>query len=656
MTAPPRSDFSEALDAFNSGDLGRAREAAERGLAAGDDPRLHHLLGLLECRSGNPAAGVEWLRKASDAQPENVGFRVMLARALTDSGRPSEALDVALPPPGTSPAELALWHARAEAADGAGADEASADAWARFSSARPDDWRALGNYGEALARLERWREAIEVLRRAVALNPGDRRLRDNLVSSLTEGGFHDEAVDELVRRVDADPDNVATRLILARLLADSARDEDAMVHLDGAARASLGRPAFANGDSGLIGIAIGQHARSADDLSDDDLAAVRDLALLLERSNRLDALRRLLDDAKTLGIPESILAYSAAAIAQRAGKPEEAKRLLELERPQARRGRWHRLMAKAEDSLGNPRAAMAAAEAMNRSERDFDQWVARGAEYRRGLRALADAITPQWAASLRPLEPGPRASPAFLVGFPRSGTTLLDTFLMGHPDVVVLEEQQMMAQAERMLGDTADLPHRSSAELDRARESYFAELDRHVGREFAGLVVDKLPLSMLAVAKIHCLFPGARILFAQRHPCDVVLSGLMESFTLNDAMACFLRIDTAADLYDAAMEVFTRSRETLPLTIHELIYERLVEDPESALRPLIEFLGLDWRPELLDHQRTARARGVIDTPSYDQVSRPLNSIPSGRWKRYEEDLEPVLPILLRWADRLGYVR
>jgi hypothetical protein len=130
----------------------------------------------------------------------------------------------------------------------------------------------------------------------------------------------------------------------------------------------------------------------------------------------------------------------------------------------------------------------------------------------------------------------------------------------------------------------------------------------------------------------------------------------MESFTLNDAMACFLRIDTAADLYDAAMEVFTRSRETLPLTIHELIYERLVEDPESALRPLIEFLGLDWRPELLDHQRTARARGVIDTPSYDQVSRPLNSIPSGRWKRYEEDLEPVLPILLRWADRLGYVR
>jgi hypothetical protein len=159
---------------------------------------------------------------------------------------------------------------------------------------------------------------------------------------------------------------------------------------------------------------------------------------------------------------------------------------------------------------------------------------------------------------------------------------------------------------------------------------------------------------MVAIAKIHCLFPDARIIFAQRHPCDAVLSGFMQSFTLNDAMGCFLKIDTAADLYDAAMQVFTNSREVLPLSVHDLVYEQLVEEPEPTLRPLIEFLGLEWRPELLDHQRTASRRGVIDTPSYDQVSRPLSKTPSGRWKRYEQDLEPVLPVLLAWADRLGY--
>lgn len=654
MTSGPASEFSQALDAFNSGDLDAARAAAERGLALGGDARLQHLLGLIECRSGNPGGGVEWLRKASDAEPDNIGFRVMLARALIDSGRPGEALEAAPPPSGTSPAELALLHARAEAADAAKAYEASAEAWGRFSSTRSVDWRAWANYGDALARLERWPEAVAALRRAVALNPGDRELNDNFVSALTLGGFQEEAADELVRLLDAGPDKVATRLTLARLLADLAREEDAMRQLDRAARLSLGEPAFAHGDAGLIRIATGLHVRSVKDLSDEELRGVRDLALLLERSNRLEGLKRLLSDAAELGIPESELAYPAAAIAQRDGKAAEAKRLLELEAPEARRILWHRMMAKVEDSLGNPRAAMAAADAMNRSNWDFDHWVSRGAGYRKRMHALADATTPQWAARLRPIEPGPRRPPAFLVGFPRSGTTLLDTFLMGHPDVVVLEEKHMMIEAEQLLGHTAELPNRSPRDMVRARAAYFAELDRHIDPDFPGAIIDKLPLNMVAIAKVHCLFPNARIVFAQRHPCDVVLSGFMQTFKLNDAMGCFLEIDTAADLYDAAMRVFTNSREVLPLAVHDLVYERLVDDPESTLRPLIEFLDLDWHPELLDHQRTASGRGVIDTPSYDQVSRPLSKGPSGRWRRYRQDLEPVLPILLPWAERLGY--
>ena len=80
----------------------------------------------------------------------------------------------------------------------------------------------------------------------------------------------------------------------------------------------------------------------------------------------------------------------------------------------------------------------------------------------------------------------------------------------------------------------------------------------------------------------------------------------------------------------------------------------MVADPGRALEPLIEFLGLEWRPELLDHRTTAKARGAIITPSYDQVVQPLDKAPSGRWRRYEEQLAPVLPVLLPWAARLGY--
>jgi hypothetical protein len=136
-------------------------------------------------------------------------------------------------------------------------------------------------------------------------------------------------------------------------------------------------------------------------------------------------------------------------------------------------------------------------------------------------------------------------------------------------EIEVVEERPMLPAAESMLGNVAELPLRSREQLEQAREAYFAELDRHVPRDFGGLVVDKLPLNMLGLSVIHCLFPDARIVFAQRHPCDAALSGFMQSFTLNDAMAGFLTIEDAADLYDAAMTLFMRSRDALPLATHE---------------------------------------------------------------------------------------
>jgi hypothetical protein len=83
-------------------------------------------------------------------------------------------------------------------------------------------------------------------------------------------------------------------------------------------------------------------------------------------------------------------------------------------------------------------------------------------------------------------------------------------------------------------------------------------------------------------------------------------------------------------------------------------YERLVEDAEVELRPLARFLGLEWLAELLDHRATARKRAFIKTPSYAQVTEPVNAKAVGRWTRYREQLEPVLPILEPWAARMGY--
>lgn len=323
--------------------------------------------------------------------------------------------------------------------------------------------------------------------------------------------------------------------------------------------------------------------------------------------------------------------------------------------------RWNRLRAKIADAAGDSEEAFEATMAMNRATKDysgnfvdFDEWRRRAAEYRDRLRGLANLITPSWGARVPRLsEPSPRQV-AFLVGLPRSGTTLLDTFLMGHPGTAVLEEQELVGAAARVAGPIEELPRIGKDRLEKAKATYFDALHKHVSGKFEGIVVDKFPLNMLAGPFIEAMFPRAPIIFAQRHPCDVVLSGFMQSFVPNLGMASFLDIRDAADFYDAVMRVWTSSREAMALQVHTVVYEDLVRDPESSLRPALDFLGLDWDERVLDHRRTARERGAITTPSYDQVTEPLTSRPVGRWKQYRKQLEPVLPVLLPWAERLGY--
>lgn len=642
----------DAVAAFERGELAKARALAERELAARPgSAALQHLVGLIDCRSGRLDSGVEWLRRALETEPANVAYRVMLVRALVDSGRAREALDAAPPPTGASPADLALWHARSEAAVACGDYEAAAASWAQLADARPGDWRAMSNLAEAFAKLDRWEEAAIVLRRAAEAAPGESRIRRNLAGALARAGRHEESAAEFRSLVAAFPGEPKLRLTLARLLADLGRTEESMAEFEAAAAMTVGAASAAGQDGGLIRLAFEGREGGA---TDEDVEAVRQLALLLERTNRLDALRNLLVEAGAVGIARERLGYAGAAIALRDGHPAEARRLLEFDEMDADPVRWHRLMARIADAAGDPAAAFAEAVAMHEAVRDHGGWREQAREYRGRLRELASMFRGEWGAKRPVAEPGERPSPAFLVGFPRSGTTLADTFLMGHPDIFVLEEVHMLGAAEQALGGTPLLSAASREQLVEARNAYFAELDRHLDPGFAGLVVDKLPLNMMGLPLVHSLFPDAKVIFAQRHPCDAVLSGFMQSFVLNPAMACFLDIEDAADLYDAAMDLFVAGQQIAPLAVHTLVYERLVEDPEAVLRPLIDFLGLEWRPELLDHRATAKSRGAIITPSYDQVIQPLSKASSGRWRRYEQDLGPALPLLLPWADRLGY--
>jgi len=551
-----QASIAAAVAAFQQGDLDRARTLAEEQLANGEQaPLLHHLLGLIDCRLGRFDSGIERLRRAVDQDPCNLPYRIILARALIDGGRPGEAVSVALPPSGTSAAEIDLWKVRAEAAFRAGDRATEAEAWRAICAARSNDLTAWTGLARSLFSLFRFAEAEEAYRNALALNPA---------------------------------------LILRH-----------------------------------------------------------ELGLMFEQSNQLEKLGALLDTALADGIPREQLADLWALRALRAGDIDEAVRFAQMIDTRADPFRLYSLKAKIADAANRPDEAFAAAIAMNGSVNGAAGWRARARAYRDELRSREKA-TAAWLPELPQLPRPDRPSPVFLVGFPRSGTTLADTFLRGHPDVYVIEEVPLLERAVRSFGGITRLPEASPEGLIAARDDYLAGLDAHTGRGFVGTVVDKMPLNMLSLPLIATFFPDARVIFSQRHPCDCVLSCFMQGFVLTNAMASFLDLPDAADLYDAAMRVFVLARDRLALDVHNLIYEELVADPSDTLRPLTNFLGLEWHAELLDHQATAARRSAIRTPSYDSVVQPLSKHPLGRWRRYRKQLEPVLPVLFPWAERLGY--
>lgn len=649
-----KDKLRQALAAANSGSLDRARAIAAEIIAADrDHPAAHHLLGLIECRSGQLESGIAHLRRASEIDPQNPAFRVMLARALVDAGRGSEAFEAATVPEGSAQSSPALWHARAEAADCVGDFAAGAEAWSKVSEFNPSDWRALSNAGQAYAGLEQWTEAAAALRSAVRLNPAEAPIRRNLVTALIHSKQLVEARREAETLLAEDPGDAVARMFLAKIHSALGNHIQSLEQYDEGVRQALAR---AGEDIGQGLLELGRRAEpgKAGDLEDSyDVPLLTALAGLLERTSRMKELAAFLDAASAAGFAPGTFATAAAAVALRDGDAKTAKRLVEEGDVNDDPGYVHRLKAKIEDALGNSSAAFTEATAMNRAVDDYDVWRRKSADFRARVRAMRRGAETD-ARVIEPAPSGPRRSPVFLVGFPRSGTTLLDTFLMGHPETAVLEEVHMLGAAERALGNAARVDRYTPFELQRARSAYFAELDRNVDSDFAGLVVDKLPLNMLGLPLIYGLFSDAKIIFAQRHPADCVLSCFMQNFILNDAMASFLDIGDSADFYDAAMDQFCNSRSRVQLAVHTLVYEHLVVEPEAAMRPLIEFLGLDWSDELLDHRATAKSRGAIITPSYDQVVKPLSKAPSGRWRRYEDEMEAVLPTLLQWAERLGY--
>jgi Tfp pilus assembly protein PilF len=395
------------------------------------------------------------------------------------------------------------------------------------------------------------------------------------------------------------------------------------------------------------------------------------------------ALGKLADIAAKRGEREAARGYADKALAIDPGNPSAtfAVATMEIEAGEgaAAAERLERLRGTALKPDDRTRTLTLLGDALDKQDRcaeAFDAWVEAQRNFRAAFapllepgagrpshRSFIETIAAQVESAPPMAKPDPVAAGSgsaaghvFLLGYPRSGTTLVENILASAAEVVALEEQDTLADTDGVLvandGAMPDLDALDPALVADLRDRYWARVGRLAGDVSGRVFVDMNPFNGIKLPIIARLFPDARILIMRRDPRDVVLSCFRINFTPSAGTYAFSDLEETARHYDALMTLIELCRERLPLAFHEVRYDRLVADFEPTVRAVAAFAGIEWTEDFHAFDRTARKRGVR-TASATQVRRGLYD-GGGRWRRYESRLAPVLPILAPWVERFGF--
>lgn len=482
-----------------------------------------------------------------------------------------------------------------------GKPEAALPILLRAREMAPSSIEALNALGLCLAQLGRGREGVQVFDAAIAVAPDTAYLQMHKAQTLEEIGDFTQAREVLDRMIAREPRDAAA---LARIAGLAARRGDWPATRD-----------FANRALAVAPLAAATIALAMADLEDKQFDAAR------------ARLAPLFADARLSPVNRSIALGLTGDALDGQNKPDEAFAFYKASR----------------ETL---RAASAPLFAGKESAVDRVRRIA--AHYRAAPPAPAAAPDATSATGLAQTH-------VFLVGFPRSGTTLLEQVLASHPGIRTLEEADALHDAVRDFVDPLDGLDRfaalDAAGLSKYRDLYWRRVTEAGGRPDGAVFVDKMPLNAMHLGLIARLFPDARILFALRDPRDVVFSCFRRRLVMTAHMYEFTQLERAAAFYAAVMDLAQATRGDL--AVLDARHEDLLEDFDGAARRVCAFLGVDWNAGMRDFAAHARTRD-IKTPSSPQVVRGLEKDGAGTWRRYRKQLEPILPILAPWAARFGY--
>ena len=546
---------------------------------------------------------------------------------------------------------VAMFHADlGQALLGTGDIAEAATALREAAALRPDHAAAHFHLGKTLVAAGHAADAVESFRAVVRLEPDNPAHLANLANALRLAGRLDEAADVYRQALDDDPENAEWRGALGSVLHLLSATDEALVCYRGALDLN---PDFAEAHINIDDILRDQgetdealrHCAAARALDPNDEAAVAQEASAYERMGDIGRAQALVMPLINAGseTPRTVLAF--ANLAHRLGRSDEAVSLLRrcLKSPDSsaqQRQLVHFALGGLCDSAGDTDEAFHHYSAANRlNPRRFDP-----VRHEAYVDSLIDAFS---ATALRRLPRAISAStlPVFIVGMPRSGTTLVEQILATHPDVFGAGElpdmQALPTLIAKILGAGGAYPG-SMTELtesaaDRAAGHYLKRL-RAIGGG-AERVIDKMPWNFQYLGLIALLFPKARVIHCVRDAVDTCLSCYFQNFGVRHAYSADLT--HLAGCFVQYRRLMRHWRTTLDLAILDVAYEDLVRDQADTTRQMLDFCGLEWDPRCLRFHDSAR---FIQTASYDQVRQPIYDTSIRRSRRYRAHLAPLLAV------------
>ncbi len=495
--------------------------------------------------------------------------------------------------------------------------------------------RYYSNLGNALGEQNRTEEALACFREALELDPEHLGALRNSATALLSLGRGDEAKDLCLKILGMEPHDIGARLNLAAAHIDAHDMHEAIAVL-------------------REGLSI--HPNNVDLLFQ--------LASALELANQIDEASEVIELAENIQPGIARTALVSGLIARRQQKFDVAEQRLRLAiklgLPEPEMTEAFNQLGLALDAMGKSEDAFNAFEQSNLTMRRLvGKQNSDGSAYLHGIDLLKRYFTKDRIAELCDASlPTHESQPVFFVGFPRSGTTLMEQVLKAHPMLITTEERSPLSAVIREIqrlpgGYPQALDNLTDSDLNMLRQHFHDFCRETLGEHGNKQVVDKLPLNIVHLGLAKRLFPQAKIVVALRDPRDVCLSCFMQKFKINDAMANFLDLQSTGLTYQAVMGLWLHYRSEMNGSWLEYRYEDLVNNFDDCVSQVLEFIGVGWHEDIGGYRQAAKKR-IISTPSYRDVTGPINNRALARWRRYETQLAPILPVLEPFVEAFGY--